>query len=176
MNDFVGTGTLVRLALRRDRVLLPIWIVVFAMTAAGSAKASMDLYTDPKALVDAAQTSNASPALVSLYGRIFDESSLGEVSLFKLTAFGALLVGLLGGMLVVRHTRSRRGVRPARAAECRRTRSVRRSGLRADRVRGDCDRARAADCAVADGQWLGHEGVVRVRVDCGRLPGWHSLV
>ncbi len=106
MNDFVGTGTLVRLALRRDRVLLPIWIVVFAMTAAGSAKATMDLYTDPKALVDAAQTSNASPALVSLYGRIFDESSLGEVSLFKLTAFGALLVGLLGGMLVVRHTRS----------------------------------------------------------------------
>ncbi|RZT19558.1 ABC-2 type transport system permease protein [Kribbella sp. VKM Ac-2569] len=106
MNDFVGTGTLVRLALRRDRILIPIWIVVFVMTAAGSAKATMDLYTDPKALVDAARTSNASPALVSLYGRIFDESSLGEVSLFKLTAFGALLVALLGGMLVVRHTRS----------------------------------------------------------------------
>lgn len=106
MNDFVGTGTLVRLALRRDRIQIPIWIVVFVMTAAGSAKATMDLYTDPKALVDAARTSNASPALVSLYGRIFDESSLGEVSLFKLTAFGALLVGLLAGMLVVRHTRS----------------------------------------------------------------------
>ncbi|GAA3106579.1 ABC-2 type transport system permease protein [Kribbella aluminosa] len=106
MNDFVGTGTLVRLALRRDRLLIPIWIVVFVMSAAGSAKASIALYSDHNALVEAARTSNASPALVSLYGRIFDESSLGEVSLFKLTAFGALLVGLLAGMLVVRHTRT----------------------------------------------------------------------
>ncbi|WP_371404149.1 ABC transporter permease [Kribbella sp. NBC_00662] len=106
MNDFVGTGTLVRLALRRDRLLIPIWIVVFVISAAGSAKASIDLYSDQNALVEAARTSNASPALVSLYGRIFDESSLGEVSLFKLTAFGALLVGLLAGILVVRHTRT----------------------------------------------------------------------
>ncbi len=106
MNDFVGTGTLVRLALRRDRILIPVWIVVFVVSAAGSAKASIDLYSDQSALVEAARTSNASPALVSLYGRIFDETSLGEVSLFKLTAFGALLVGLLAAMLVVRHTRA----------------------------------------------------------------------
>ncbi|HWD80098.1 MAG TPA: ABC transporter permease [Kribbella sp.] len=106
MNDFVGTGTLVRLALRRDRLLIPIWVVVFVISAAGSAKASIDLYSDQNALVQAARTTNASPALVSLYGRIFDESSLGEVALFKLTAFGALLVGLLAGMLVVRHTRT----------------------------------------------------------------------
>ncbi|NIK57503.1 ABC transporter permease [Kribbella shirazensis] len=106
MSDFVGTGTLVRLALRRDRVMLPIWILVFVITAAGSAQASIDLYSEQSALVEAARTSNASPALVSLYGRIFDESSLGAVALFKLTAFGALLVGLLAAMLVVRHTRT----------------------------------------------------------------------
>lgn len=106
MNDFVGTATLVRLALRRDRILIPVWVVVFVVSAAGSAKASIDLYSDQSALVEAARTSNASPALVSLYGRIFDETSLGEVSLFKLTAFGALLVGLLAAMLVVRHTRT----------------------------------------------------------------------
>ncbi|MGW6279415.1 ABC transporter permease [Kribbella sp. NPDC055071] len=106
MNDFVGTGTLVRLALRRDRLLIPVWILVFVIAAAGSAKASIDLYSDPKALAEAARTSNASPALVSLYGRIFDETSLGEVSLFKFTAFGALLVGLLAAFLVVRHTRT----------------------------------------------------------------------
>ncbi|MEU4198061.1 ABC transporter permease [Kribbella sp. NPDC026611] len=106
MSDFVGTWTLVRLALRRDRLQIPIWIVVFVMAAAGSAKASMDLYSDQHALVEAARTANASPALVSLYGRIFDETSLGEVSLFKFTAFGAVLVGLLAGILVVRHTRT----------------------------------------------------------------------
>ena len=106
MTDFAGTGTLVRLALRRDRVLIPLWIVVFVVMAAGSAQASIDLYPDVQSRVEAARTSNASPALVSLYGRIFDESSLGAVSLFKLTAFGALLVALLAAILVVRHTRT----------------------------------------------------------------------
>ncbi|TCO45733.1 ABC-2 type transport system permease protein [Kribbella antiqua] len=106
MTDFAGTGTLVRLALRRDRVLIPLWIVVFVVMAAGSAQASIDLYPDVQSRVEAARTANASPALVSLYGRIFDESSLGAVSLFKLTAFGALLVALLAAILVVRHTRA----------------------------------------------------------------------
>ncbi|TDC14322.1 ABC transporter permease, partial [Kribbella albertanoniae] len=106
MKDFVGTGTLVRLALRRDRILIPTWIVVFVVMAAGSAQASIDLYPDVASRTEAARTTNASPALVSLYGRIFDETSLGELSLFKLTALGAALVGLLASILVVRHTRS----------------------------------------------------------------------
>ena len=44
MNDLAGTGTLVRLALRRDRILLPVWIVVFVISAASSATATVDLY------------------------------------------------------------------------------------------------------------------------------------
>jgi ABC-2 type transport system permease protein len=106
MTDFAGTATLVRLALRRDRILLPVWIVVFVTMAAGSAQASMDLYPDVASRVSAGNTTNASPALVSLYGRIFDPTSLGEVSLFKLTSFGALIVGLLAAMIVIRHTRT----------------------------------------------------------------------
>lgn len=106
MNEFAGTATLVRLALRRDRVILPVWILVFVSMAAGSAKASIDLYPDIASRLSAAETTNSSPALVSLYGRIFDPTSLGAVSLFKLTAFGALLVGLLAALLVVRHTRT----------------------------------------------------------------------
>jgi len=94
MNDFAGTSTLVRLALRRDRVIVPVWILVFVGMAASSAQASISLYPEVQDRVSAAETSNSSPALVSLYGRIFDPTSLGEVSLFKLTSFGALLVGL----------------------------------------------------------------------------------
>ena len=60
MNDFAGTATLVRLALRRDRVLLPVWIIVFVSMAAGSAKASIDLYPDVASRVSAANTSNSS--------------------------------------------------------------------------------------------------------------------
>ncbi|HEY0473877.1 MAG TPA: ABC transporter permease [Kribbella sp.] len=106
MNDFAGTAALVRLALRRDRILLPVWILLFVSMAAGSAKASINLYPDPHSWEEAGRTTNASPALVSLYGRVFDPTSLGEVSLFKMTAFGALLVALLAAMIVVRHTRT----------------------------------------------------------------------
>ena len=106
MTDFAGTGTLVRLALRRDRIMLPVWILVFVVSAAGSAQASIELYPDVASRVEAAETTNSSPALVSLYGRIWDPTSLGELSLFKLTCFGALLVGLLAAMIVVRHTRT----------------------------------------------------------------------
>lgn len=106
MTDFAGTSTLVRLALRRDRIMLPVWILVFVVSAAGSAQASIELYPDVASRVSAAETTNSSPALVSLYGRIWDPSSLGELSLFKLTCFGALLVGLLAAMIVVRHTRT----------------------------------------------------------------------
>lgn len=106
MTEFAGTATLVRLALRRDRVLLPVWIIVFVSMAAGSAKASIDLYPEVASRVSAANASNSSAALVFLYGRIFDPTSLGELSLFKLTSFGALLVSLLAAMVVVRHTRT----------------------------------------------------------------------
>jgi ABC-2 type transport system permease protein len=105
-DSFAGTATMVRLAIRRDRVLLPVWILVFVSLAAGSAQASIKLYPDVQSRVSAANTTNASPALVSLYGRIFDPTSLGAVSLFKLTAFGALMVALLAAVLVVRHTRT----------------------------------------------------------------------
>ena len=33
MSSFVGTGALIRLALRRDRLMLPIWIVVLGVAA-----------------------------------------------------------------------------------------------------------------------------------------------
>jgi ABC-2 type transport system permease protein len=55
--------------------------------------------------VSAAQAVNASTALVALYGTIYDPTSLGALSLFKMTAFGAALSAVLMVFLVIRHTR-----------------------------------------------------------------------
>ena len=52
--SFAGTATLVRLALRRDRVMMPVWIVVFVLMAVGSAQASIELYPDEASRVEAA--------------------------------------------------------------------------------------------------------------------------
>jgi ABC-2 type transport system permease protein len=102
----IGTGQMVRLALRRDRFLVPSWVLVIAGMASFSAQATVGLYPDLPQRIEAAEAINGSAALIALYGRIYDPTSLGELSLFKMTAFGAAMVGVLMIMLVVRHTRA----------------------------------------------------------------------
>ncbi len=106
MSDLVGTLPLVRLALRRDRLLLPVWIAVFVVTAASSASAAAGLYPTLESRVSAADGLNASTALVALYGRIYDPTSIGALAMFKLSGLGAALVAVLATITVVRHTRA----------------------------------------------------------------------
>ena len=103
---FTATGHVLRLALRRDRVMLPAWVLGISGMAYFSASATIGLYPELPQRVLAAGAVNGSAALVALYGRIYDPTSLGELSLFKMTAFGAAMVGVLMIMLVVRHTRA----------------------------------------------------------------------
>lgn len=104
--ELAGTRALVRLALRRDRLLMPAWTLVFALTAAVSASATVGLYGTEAERVQAAGGVNGSPAVVALYGPIYDPTSLGALALFKLGAFGAALLAVLSVILVVRHTRA----------------------------------------------------------------------
>lgn len=106
MSDLAGTGALVRLALRRDRVMLPAWILVFAATAAFSAGATVEPYPSATSRIEAARTLNSSQALVALYGRIYDPSSVGAIGLIKLGGFGAVCVALLAVVVVMRHARA----------------------------------------------------------------------
>lgn len=105
-SPFTGTRQLVRLALRRDRLIVPMWIAVFAIMAYSSAAATIGLYPDVAARRSLAASLNATTSTLALYGPIYDETSIGEISLFKLGAFGAALVGILGIVLTVRHTRA----------------------------------------------------------------------
>ena len=103
---FVGTRTMLRFALRRDRILLPVWVVGFAAMVTFSVAATKDLYPTLDSRLEAADTLNATAALVALYGKVYDPTSLGALSLIKMTAFGAALVALVFIFLVVRHSRS----------------------------------------------------------------------
>jgi ABC-2 type transport system permease protein len=105
-DGFAGTGALLRLAIRRDRVAASVWILLFVVMAAGSSAASQDLYTTVESRVHAANAVNNTPAMLALYGRVFDPTSLGAVSLIKLGAMGAALVALVAIFTVVRHTRA----------------------------------------------------------------------
>jgi len=103
---FIGTGSLVRLALRRDRVMLAVWVLIFVVMAAGSASATVGIYGTVEQRIEAARAINNTPSLVALYGLIYDESSLGALSMIKLGAFGGALVAVLAIILMIRHTRA----------------------------------------------------------------------
>ncbi len=104
--SLTGTGAMIRLALRRDRLLLPVWILVFTVLAASSAAATAGLYPTRAARVAAAAAANATPALVAMYGKIYDLANLGGIGMLKLTVLGAVLVAVLTAILTVRHTRA----------------------------------------------------------------------
>ncbi|MEI7778766.1 MAG: ABC transporter permease, partial [Actinomycetes bacterium] len=101
-----GTLALLRLALRRDRILLPAWILGLAAMVSISVSATKDLYPTEALRIGASSAINATAALVGLYGRIYDPTSIGALSLIKMTAFGAALVAIVFVFVVVRHTRT----------------------------------------------------------------------
>lgn len=103
--DAVGTAGLVRLNLRRDRVLLPVWIWLLMAMVGASAFATEGLYLDAADRAAAARLINTSPALVALYGPIVAEQSLGDLAMGKLTVMYAMAVMGLGLVVVRRHTR-----------------------------------------------------------------------
>jgi ABC-2 type transport system permease protein len=103
---FAGTGVLLRLALARDRWMLPSLVLVFVAVAGFSAAAARDLYATTALMVTASEGWNSTAALVAVHGRIYDPSSLGSAALVKMTGIGTVLLALLTAFLVIRHTRA----------------------------------------------------------------------
>jgi polyether ionophore transport system permease protein len=104
--DRTGTWAVVRLVLRRDRILLPVWLLVLAGVAGSSASATVGIFPTAAARRAAAEAVNAAPALVALYGRIYDPDNLGGIAMLKMTGFGGVLVAILMALTVIRHTRA----------------------------------------------------------------------
>lgn len=100
-----GTSSLLRLALRRDRVLLPVWVAALVLSCVSSVRATVDLYPDPASRLEAARSLDDNPVLVAFYGPIADVHSLGAVATFKLLLLGGVLLAMLCSVLVRRHTR-----------------------------------------------------------------------
>lgn len=100
-----GLGRLVWFSLRRSRVLVAAWTVVLAVLCYASAAAIGSLYATPADRVAAAESINASSALVALYGPILDVHSLGELAMTKTTVTYGVFVMALCIALVRRHTR-----------------------------------------------------------------------
>jgi ABC-2 type transport system permease protein len=103
-NSLAGTGALARLILRRDRVVLPLWVAVLALLPVSIANTLKDLYptaAERQAYLDIV---TANPALGALYGRAFG-SDVGALTAWRLGGT-ILLIGLASLFTLIRHTRA----------------------------------------------------------------------
>jgi ABC-2 type transport system permease protein len=99
-----GTGKLVRLILRRDRLLLPLWTLSFGLLMIAVASSFAGLFPTAAARQEYADASASNAGFIALYGPLHG-ASLGELATWR-AGFYPVLVGLVGLLTVIRHTRT----------------------------------------------------------------------
>jgi ABC-2 type transport system permease protein len=105
VSTLAGTGALVKLAGRRDRVMLPAWVYVLTALVAGTAYSFKKLYPTAAGREQFAVTVGHNPALLSIYGRLYGHS-IGSLTAWRYGALAALGAGLMSIFIVIRHTRA----------------------------------------------------------------------
>lgn len=103
-STLAGTGPLTALALRRDRVMLVIWIYVFAAFVAATVYGFKNLYPSAPAREMFVLASNHNATLLTIYGPFYGHS-LGSFTAWRDTTIGALLAAIMAIFIVVRHSR-----------------------------------------------------------------------
>ncbi|WP_156661297.1 ABC transporter permease [Mycobacterium sp. 852002-51163_SCH5372311] len=104
-SNFSGTLSMLRLYLRRDRISLPLWVLLLSLPLATVYIGSIQkVYPTEAARAGFAATIMASPAQRALYGQVYN-TSLGAVGIWKAGMFH-LLIAVAVILTVIRHTRA----------------------------------------------------------------------
>src|ERR1700754_4084118 len=104
-SNFSGTLGMLRLYLRRDRISLPLWMLLLSLPLATVYVGSIEkVFPTQAARAAFAATIMASPAQRALYGQIYNDS-LGAVGIWKAGMFH-VLIAVAVILTVIRHTRA----------------------------------------------------------------------
>jgi ABC-2 type transport system permease protein len=104
MGAFTGAGRLIRLALRRDRVKLPIWIAAIIGLASVGPPALSEFYGTAEKQVEYAAITAPSVVSRMLAGPV-DGPNLGSIMMLEYFLFFAVLAAFMSTLTVIRHTR-----------------------------------------------------------------------
>ncbi|MGC5034207.1 MULTISPECIES: ABC transporter permease [unclassified Streptomyces] len=102
--QLAGTGTLLRFALRRDRLLIPVWIAVNAVMVLSMPGTLEGLYGTPAERADLIRQVGTNSSLRAMVGPVFGDS-LGALTAWRAGVYAGALAAVLGLLVVVRHTR-----------------------------------------------------------------------
>lgn len=101
-----GTGTLVRFALRRDRIRVPGWVVTGAAMVAFQSVSSQTFYDSPQALAAYRASVGSNAATIALAGPPVGLDTVAGAVAFEISAFVILISALMAMFTVGRHTRA----------------------------------------------------------------------
>jgi ABC-2 type transport system permease protein len=99
-----GTLKLLRLILRRDRVLLPLWAILIGLVPASYIKTFNAIFSTDAERLAYAKTSQNNAGFIALYGPLHGDSL--PVLVAWRSGFIPIMVGLFALLTVVRHTRA----------------------------------------------------------------------
>ncbi|MEE2854664.1 MAG: ABC transporter permease [Actinomycetota bacterium] len=104
-SSFSGTLAMLRLYLRRDRISMPLWVLLLSVPLATVYVGSIaKIYPTTSARAGFQASIMASPAQRALYGQVYNDS-LGAVGIWKAGMFHTLIaVAVI--LTVIRHTRA----------------------------------------------------------------------
>ena len=105
MTALAGARPLLGLALRRERVRIPVYLALFILLVLENAAASEATYTTHAARVSYAATVEGNPGLIAMVGPPYNLLSVGGDIAWQMGGFGAVFVALMSMFFVSRHTR-----------------------------------------------------------------------
>ncbi|MGQ4389440.1 ABC transporter permease [Streptomyces sp. SAS_270] len=104
MTSLVGTGVLLRFNLRRDRVMIPVWVAVNALMVLSMPNTLKGLYGTEAERTDLLHQVATNSSFRSLIGPVFGDS-LGALTAWRVGVYAGALAAVTGLLVVVRHTR-----------------------------------------------------------------------
>src|SRR5215831_7945471 len=105
MRTLAGTGRLIRLTLRRDRIRIAIWIAGIALLVLLTAGAVKSLFPTQESIDQAAAATQHNPGAIAFNGPAQGLDTLGGQIAFQVGALGMVAVALMSIFMIGRLTR-----------------------------------------------------------------------
>lgn len=106
MSRFAGTAPLARLAVRRDRLRLPLWLLGIGGIVYLSGAAVAGVYGDPVSIAGYGQLVGSSPVAVAMSGPPIALDTLAGIVIYEIQLTAILGVALMAITMVSRHARA----------------------------------------------------------------------
>ena len=105
MSAFTGTGTILKLVIRRDRIKLPAWILAITAFVALNVPAVIETYAKDATQQLTYATTSAASVIARVFGGPINGADIGAIILNEIYLFTAVLIAFMSTLAIVRHTR-----------------------------------------------------------------------